>query len=110
MVEEKLEGERVEEPQASPEKEPRPFLRRGSGLARYGGVGGPKNLTPKLKRSQSHRGSRGSLNSNGDSKLKASKSCPNVRDQQSVKPAANAKSIPRPQPTLKLKPTTNGTK
>ena len=68
MVEEKLEGERVEESQASPEKEPRPFLRRGSGLARYGGVGGPKNLTPKLKRSQSHRGSRGSLNSNGDSK------------------------------------------
>ena len=33
-----------------------------------------------------------------------------MRDQQSVKPAANAKSIPRPQPTLKLKPTTNGTK
>ena len=71
MVEEKLEeGQRVEEPpqQVSPEKEPKPFLRRGSGLARYGGVGGPKNLTPKLKRSQSHRGSRGSLTSNGDSK------------------------------------------
>ena len=43
-------------------------------------------------------------------RLKASKSCPNVREQQSVKPAANAKSIPRPQPTLKLKPPTNGTK
>ena len=49
-------------------KAPKPFLRRGSGLVRYGGVGGPKSLTPKLKRSQSYRGSKNSLNSKGDSR------------------------------------------
>ena len=59
------------EPQIPKEVDPRapkPFLRRGSGLVRYGGVGGPKSLTPKLKRSQSYRGSKNSLNSKGDSR------------------------------------------
>ncbi len=73
-------------------QEPKPFLRRGSGLARYGGVGAPKKLTPKsLRRSQSQSGSKTSLNriddnnkgatyagSTSSSRLKSSKSCPKL--------------------------------
>jgi len=62
LIEEKLVDSPIHhEPQTQKEfdpKAPKPFLRRGSGLVRYGGVGGPKSLTPKLKRSQSYRGSK----------------------------------------------------
>ena len=72
LIEEKLVDSPIHhEPQTQKEfdpKAPKPFLRRGSGLVRYGGVGGPKSLTPKLKRSQSYRGSKNSLNSKGDSR------------------------------------------
>ena len=65
--------------------DPKPFLRRGSGLARYGGVGGPPKRfspNPTLRRSESHRGSKTSLSNDNDKQLKTSKSCPNVTDQQ----------------------------
>ena len=67
LLEEKLEQDNIERKEPD-SKDPKPFLRRGSGLVRYGGVGGPKSLTPKLKRSQSHRGSKNSLNLKIDSR------------------------------------------
>ena len=78
------------------------FFRRGSGLARYGGVGGPKNLTPNLRRSKSHVVKKLSDNINTDEKqlrLKTSTSCPNVGNQ-TKKPVARKS-------TLKLKPKNN---
>ena len=55
---------------------PKPFLRRGSGLARYGGVGGPKNLATSKSRRYTSNVSRKQNNDNaGD---KTSTSAPNV--------------------------------
>ena len=69
-------------------------------MARYGGVGGPKNLaTPNLRRSKSHVVKKLGDSINTDEKqrrLKTSTSCPNVGNQ-TKKPMAR-------KPTLKLKP------
>jgi hypothetical protein len=85
------------------------FLRRGSGLARYGGA--LKKSTPQnLRRSKSTGGSKSSLNSSLEpksrlpvrEKLKTSMSCPNVRGAE----INNKKSIIKKGiPTLKLKAT-----
>ena len=74
---------------------PKPFLRRGSGLKRYGNF----QQTPKrsnsgngLKRSQSISSSKTSLN-----KMKTSTSCPNVSNVQKKQPVTHKKT------SLKLK-------
>ena len=54
-------------------------------MARYGGVGGPKNLTPNLRRSKSHVVKKLSDTIDDTDKkqprLKTSTSCPNVGNQ-----------------------------
>ena len=79
------------------------FFRRGSGLARYGGVGGPKNLTPNLRRSKSHVVKKLSDTIDDTDKkqprLKTSTSCPNVGNQ-TKKPMVRKSA-------LKLKPKNN---
>lgn len=97
----------------------KPFLRRGSGLARYGGVGGgPKKLTtPKmLRRCNSQAAAIGGNDVNGPITMKASTSCPkinSVADRQTISSASKktkrvattkVTTLPQPRRTnLKLK-------
>ena len=80
------------------------FFRRGSGLARYGGVGAPKNLaTPKLRRSTSNVSRKQNNDNAGDKQtrlIKTSTSAPNVGNIPSKKPMTR-------KTTLKLKPKSN---
>ena len=77
------------------------FFRRGSGLARYGGVGAPKNLaTPKLRRSTSNVSRKQNNDNAGDKQtrlIKTSTSAPNVGNIPTKKPMTR-------KTTLKLKP------
>ena len=72
-------------------------------MARYGGVGGPKNLTPNLRRSKSHVVKKLSDTIDDTDKkqprLKTSTSCPNVGNQ-TKKPMVRKSA-------LKLKPKNN---
>ena len=82
----------------------KPFLKRGSGLARYGGVGAPKNLaTPKLRRSTSNVSRKQNNDNAGDKQtrlIKTSTSAPNAGNIPTKKPMTRKTS-------LKLKPKSN---